>query len=161
MTHAKLGVAEENSGRLVTIVRDKAKEVVLKYTELDKIIVDGAPGTGCPVIASLTGVDYALIVTEPTVSGVHDLKRVLEVTSHFKVKSGIIINKFDLNLKQSLKIETIAKALKIKILGRIQYDKAFTQAQIKGLTIIEYSNNETTEQIKQTWEKVKQEIGIR
>jgi len=89
MTHAKLGVAEENSGRLVTLVRDKAGEAASEINE-NKLIIDGAPGTGCPVIASITGSDYALIVTEPTVSGIHDMERILDVTRHFGVPPELL-----------------------------------------------------------------------
>lgn len=156
MAHATLGIAEENTGRLVSLVRDKATELSKNRT---RIVVDGAPGTGCPVIASLTGVDFALIVTEPTVSGIHDMKRVIDVADHFGVKTGIIINKSDLNSDKTAEIKTIAKQKQIDIMGEIPYDSTFTDAQIAGLSIVEYKNNETTQIIKRIWEKIAERIA--
>lgn len=98
MSHAKLGIAEENSGRLVTLVRNKEAQLAQEIG-INEAIIDGSPGTGCPVIASLTGSTYALVVTEPTVSGIHDLDRILKVTRHFGIPSGIVVNKYDLNMR--------------------------------------------------------------
>ena len=153
MTHAKLGIAEENSGRLVTLVKNK-ETLVAAQKNLSRAIIDGSPGTGCPVIASLTGADFAVIVTEPTVSGIHDLNRILEVTKHFGIKSGIIINKSDLNEKQTDKIKQTAAERNITILGTIPYDKQITQAQMKKMALIEYTNSETTRIIKNIWGKI-------
>jgi len=159
MSHAKLGIAEENSGRLVTVVRENALNTIsdLDYNK-NKILIDGAPGTGCPVIASITGIDYAVIVTEPTVSGIHDMERVLDVTKHFNVKSGIIINKYDLNHHKTKEIKKIASKKNIEILGHVPYDKSFTEAQFEGLTIIEYTENKTTESLKDIWIKLIKEV---
>ena len=156
MTHATLGIAEENTGRLVSLVRDKSTELTRNR---NRIVVDGAPGTGCPVIASLTGVDFALIVTEPTVSGIHDMKRVIDVADHFGVKMGILINKSDLNSEKTAEIKDIAEQKQIDIMGEIPYDNAFTEAQIAGLSIVEYTNNKTTQIIKTTWETIKTKIA--
>ncbi|HPB82194.1 MAG TPA: P-loop NTPase [Spirochaetota bacterium] len=153
MSHAKLGVAEENSGKLVSLVRNKKNELAERYN-IRKTLVDGSPGTGCPVIASITGTDYALVVTEPTVSGIHDLERVLDVIKFFNVSCGIIVNKSDLNPAKSEEIRTIAGEHNADFLGMIPYDKSITHAQMQGISVIEYADNETTEKIREIWGKV-------
>ena len=153
MSHAKLGVAEENSGKLVTLVRNKCSQIYEK-TGRNKAIVDGAPGTGCPVISSLTGADFAVIVTEPTVSGIHDFERVLKVIFHFGIPCGVIVNKYDLNEEMTEKIEDMAKNYGIFFLGKIPYDKEITYAQIKGLSVVEFSNGDASESIRKIWEKL-------
>ena len=117
MAHAELGIAEENSGRLVTLVKEKAENA-----GEDKVIIDGAPGTGCPVIASISGADYALIVTEPTVSGVHDMERVMQVTKHFGVRTGVLINKCDLNQDMVERIMVLSRKYGAEIMGELPYD---------------------------------------
>lgn len=159
MAHAKLGIAEENTGRLVTLVREKAVEINEREGGLySGIIIDGAPGTGCPVIASITGADYALIVTEPTVSGIHDMERVLDVVEHFGVESGIIVNKYDLNEKMTEKIIDIAEEHDIEVLGKVPYDDSVTAAQMERKTVVEYTDNETTREIKSIWDKLKDNV---
>ena len=153
MSHAKLGVAEENSGRLVTLVRDKAA-LLAGQDKRNKAVMDGAPGTGCPVISSLTGVDYALVVTEPTVSGVHDLERVLQVIKHFRVKSGIVVNKYDLNEEMTEKIKELSGEYDSEFLGVIPYGKEVTEAQMRKLSVVEYTDTVLTESIKKIWRKV-------
>ena len=153
MSHAKLGVAEENSGRLVTLVRNKAT-LLAHESGRDKELIDGSPGTGCPVIASLTGVDYALIVTEPTVSGIHDMRRVLEVTKHFGVPSGIVVNKYDLNTDMTDKIKRLSEDSNAEFLGIVPYDKKVTEAQMEGLSVVEFARGPVTESIEQIWQKV-------
>lgn len=155
MSHAKLGVAEENTGRLVTLVRTRQDELVLNHV-LSKSIIDGSPGTGCPVIASITGSDYALVVTEPTVSGIHDLKRVLDVIRFFGVASGVIVNKSDLNLNKAAEIREIVRANGSDFLGMIPYDQQITEAQVKGQSVVEYTNGAITQTIKSIWERIKQ-----
>jgi len=153
MSHAKLGVAEENSGRLVTLVRDKAALLAGENSKSDAIM-DGAPGTGCPVISSISGAYYALAVTEPTVSGVHDLERVLQVIKHFGVESGVVVNKYDLNEELTQKIKEIAKEYNSEFLGVIPYGKEVTEAQMKKLSVVEYTNTPLTESIKEIWGKI-------
>ncbi|MBN2738588.1 MAG: P-loop NTPase [Spirochaetales bacterium] len=155
MSHAKLGASEENSGKLVSLIRNKKNELASSRS-LKKSIIDGSPGTGCPVIASITGTDYALVVTEPTVSGIHDLKRVLDVIKFFKIRSGIIVNKYDLNIQKSNEIKEIAKETGSDFLGEIPYDKSITKAQMEGISVIEYTDNEMTRQIKKIWENIKE-----
>ncbi len=154
MSHAKLGIAEENSGKLVAMIRNKKNELAAA-SNLDKSLIDGSPGTGCPVIASVTGTDYALVVTEPTVSGVHDLRRILDVIEFFRIRSGIIVNKADLNPLKTEEIKEIAGQTGADFLGEIKYDKVFTNAQMKKISAVEYADNETTDQIKNIWEKIR------
>ena len=153
MSHARLGVAEENSGRLVTLVRNKAALLASDAGRKEELI-DGSPGTGCPVIASLTGADYALIVTEPTVSGVHDMRRILDVTGHFGVPAGIVVNKHDLNSGMTEKIRKISAERGIEFLGTVPYDKIVTRAQMKKLSVVEFGEGPVTESIKKIWEKI-------
>jgi MinD superfamily P-loop ATPase len=153
MVHAKLGIAEENSGKLVSLVRKKAKELAEKGN-YDWVIIDGAPGIGCPVIASLSGIDCAVVVTEPTLSGLHDALRVIEVTSHFGVPSRLVINKYDLNINMSKTIEDHCRDNDIPLIGKIGFDKAVVEAMVEGKTIIEYKDNKVKEEIVNIWEKL-------
>lgn len=157
MSHAKLGIAEENSGKLVSLIRNKKNELALEHS-LNRSIIDGSPGTGCPVIASITGTDYAVIVTEPTVSGIHDLKRILDVIRFFKIESGIVINKCDLNPDKSEEIKKVSEDCGSQILGKIPYNRAFTEAQEKGVSLVEYGADEITEEIKKIWNNIKAAI---
>jgi len=157
MSHAKLGTAEENSGKLVSLIRNKENQLAKEFN-INLSIIDGSPGTGCPVIASITGCDYAVVVTEPTVSGVHDLKRILDVIKFFNIKSGIIINKYDLNIEKTREIKKITADCKADFLGTIPYDKLFTEAQMKKKSIIEYTDNNTTITLKEIWNNIKQYI---
>jgi MinD superfamily P-loop ATPase len=157
MSHAKLGIAAENSGKLVALIRDKKnREAAARHLTLS--IIDGSPGTGCPVIASVTGTDYALVVTEPTVSGIHDLTRVLDVINYFGIRSGIIVNKSDLNRGKSEEIKKIAERSGSVFLGRVPYAKAFTRAQLAGVPVMEYEDSALTENIARIWQKVKQSV---
>ncbi|MBN1272239.1 MAG: P-loop NTPase [Candidatus Aminicenantes bacterium] len=155
MSHAKLGIAEENSGRLVTLVRNNQDRLAQK-AKLDRSIIDGSPGTGCPVIASLTGAKYALAVTEPTVSGVHDLERILKLTGHFRIQTGIVVNKHDLNAQMTEKIKILAEEYNAEFVGTIPYDKSITEAQMEGLSVVEYTSSSTTEAIAKIWNRVKE-----
>lgn len=158
MVHAKLGIAEENSGKLVALVRDQAKMIAEKEG-LSYLIVDGPPGIGCPVIASVTGTDYVLIVTEPTLSGEHDLERVMELINYFKIPAFLCINKYDINPGMSDKIEKKARASGIKIVGRIRYDRAVTDAQIKKLPVVEFTDAPVALDLKNMWNTFIQEIN--
>ncbi len=154
MVHAKLGIAEENSGKLVSLVRKKAKEVAEK-NDCDWVIIDGAPGIGCPVIASLSGIDCALVVTEPTLSGLHDAKRVIEVARHFNISVKLVVNKYDLNIDMTGQIENFCKENAIPVIGRIPFDKAIVESMVRGKTIVEYTNGRTTEELIKIWEGLK------
>lgn len=144
--HARLGIGEENSGKLVSQIRTQARINANKDGN-DLIIVDGSPGIGCPVIASISGADLVLIVIEPTLSGLHDAKRVIELTRHFKLKAAACINKFDVNIQICNEIEEYLKEKNIELLGKLPYSKEFAKAMIKNKTLIEY--NETSEVSKE------------
>ncbi|MDD4766848.1 MAG: ATP-binding protein [Desulfotomaculaceae bacterium] len=159
MVHAKLGIAEENSGKLVALARDQAKTIA-ENEGLSYVIVDGPPGIGCPVIASVTGTDYVLIVTEPTLSGEHDLERVMELINYFKIPAFLCINKYDINPGMSDKIEKKARAAGIKIVGRIRYDRAVTDAQIKKIPVAEFTNKPIAFDLKNMWNTLVQEINL-
>ncbi len=154
MVHARLGIAQENSGKLVSLVRQEAKKIAQKKG-LNLILTDGPPGIGCPVIASIGQATAILIVAEPTVSGIHDMGRVGELSRHFNVPAMVLINKFDLNLDQTKKIETLAQETNIKIVGKIAFDKTFTQAMIQAKTIFEYNkDSQASIEIQQIWNKI-------
>lgn len=153
MAHAKLNVAEETSGKLVTLVRNNAR-ILAKKNNKELIIIDGPPGIGCPVISSITGVDLVLIVTEPTKSGLHDLKRILGVAGHFKIPSSVCINKCDINTQQSKSIQKYCQMNEIPVVGLIPYDTMFTKAMIKGKSVIEYTDGSISERVKNMWDKV-------
>jgi len=156
MVHAKLGIAEENSGKLVSLVRKNAKEIAEKINA-DLIVIDGSPGIGCPVIASLSGVDCALVVTEPTLSGLHDADRVIKVAKHFSVPVKMIINKYDLNLDITEKISDYCKDNVIDVVGKIGFDENIVKSMVEGKTIIEYSRGETSKRIKEIWLRLQEE----
>ncbi len=137
IVYGKLAPGEENSGKLVNIVRDKAKKLA-KANNINTIIIDGPPGIGCPVISTITGVDYVIIVTEPTLSGLKDLQRTLELTTKFNLNTVIIINKFDLNIKITEKIENFCKKSNIKIIGKLAFDSQVVAAMINCKSIIEW-----------------------
>jgi MinD superfamily P-loop ATPase len=160
MVHARLGIAEENSGKLVTLVRREAGKLAEK-NGLDLILTDGPPGVGCPVIASIGGAAGVLIVAEPTVSGIHDMERVAELAAHFKVPAMVCINKFDLNLELTQSIEKYAAASNMRCLGRIPFDPVFTKAMIEAQTVIEYSNGTpVTREINAIWQKIETILEI-
>lgn len=158
MVHAKLGIAQENSGKLVSLVRGQARAIAEKEG-LAYTIVDGPPGIGCPVIASVTGADAVLIVTEPTVSGEHDLLRVAELAGHFKVPTFLCINKFDINPDMSVNICEKALALGIRIVGRIPYDRAVTDAQVKGIPVVACTDGPVAKEIQETWDTLLKELN--
>jgi MinD superfamily P-loop ATPase len=159
MTHAKLGIAEENSGKLVTQVRNKAAELALKL-RLGLILGDGPPGTGCPVIASVSGTDMVVIVTEPTVSGVHDMERVMDLCKHFGVPALVIINKADLNAEQASKIEQICVEHGSRVIAHIPFDRNVNDALMAGQTVIEYDRGEAVKAIRDAWASLKKELSI-
>ncbi|HRZ87656.1 MAG TPA: ATP-binding protein [bacterium] len=156
--HAKLGIAEENSGKLVAHIRKVAKEKGEKERR-DLVIIDGPPGIGCPVIASLSGVDLAVIVTEPTVSGIHDMMRVAEVAGHFKIPAGVVINKYDLNPENADLIEKECRSRGISLLGRIPFSSCVSAAIVKGVAPVTCCRDGVAVAIAAIWEKVKDRIS--
>ncbi|MBU4303343.1 MAG: P-loop NTPase, partial [Candidatus Omnitrophica bacterium] len=149
--HAKLGIAEENSGKLVAKIRQIAKELAQKQN-LEYVIIDGPPGIGCPVIASLSGVDCALVVTEPTLSGLHDAKRVMEVVTYFNIPIKLVVNKYDLNPLMTGKIEEFCRSLNVPVIGKIAFDKTVVKALVEGTTVIEYAECAASNEVKKIWE---------
>ncbi len=153
MAHAELNIAEETSGKLVTVVRNHAQQVAEKE-QRELILIDGAPGIGCPVIASLTGVDLALIVTEPTMSGLHDLERILDVSSHFGIGSVVCINKYDINVENSRRISEFCRQRGVEMVGNIPYDPVVTEAMVAGMPVVEFSEGKVSEAIRDVWEGI-------
>jgi MinD superfamily P-loop ATPase len=148
--HAKLGIGEENSGKLVAEIRKKAKNIA-EEKKLDVILIDGPPGIGCPVIASLSGVNMALIVTEPTLAGIHDMERVAQTAQHFGIKTACCINKFDLNIKNSDHIAQWCRKESIPLIGKIPFDEAVTLAMLQGQPVVEFTKGGVSEQFKRIW----------
>jgi len=154
MVHARLGIAEENSGRLVALVRQEAKKIV-QQKHIDLILTDGPPGIGCPVIASIGQASAVLVVTEPTVSGKHDLERVCQLAAHFKIPAMVCVNKYDLNTDQTRAIKDLAKEKNITFVGQIPFDKNFTESMIQGKNIIETDeNSQAGLAVRKIWENV-------
>lgn len=151
--HARLGIAEENSGKLVSLVRSKGKELAAKK-EADWVIIDGPPGIGCPVIASLSGVSAAVIVTEPTLSGLHDAQRVMEVAIHFNVPVRVVINKHDLNPAMTTQIKEFCNEKNVPVIGEIPFDKQIIESMVNGKTIIEHLNGKYEMLIQEIWNKI-------
>lgn len=158
MVHAKLGIAQENSGKLVSLIRREAKKIAAQKKK-NLIIVDGSPGIGCPVIASITGADLVLIITEPTLSGRHDLDRVADLAAGFNIPTLVAVNKFDLNPVMAEQIEQYARKRNIKVIGKIRYDNAFTKAQIQKSTVLEYTDSAVSQDIKALWRNVTYALG--
>ncbi|MBE0425901.1 MAG: ATP-binding protein [Nitrospirae bacterium] len=152
--HAKLGIAEENSGKLVSKVKEAAKEIAEKEN-LDYVIIDGPPGIGCPVIASLASIDLALIVTEPTLSGIHDMERVAEVSKHFKIPTKVVINKFDINPGNSEDIKKICQEEDIEVMAQLPFSQKVTESIVQGVPLIEFCKDRIAEDISLLWERIK------
>jgi MinD superfamily P-loop ATPase len=155
MVHARLGIAEDNSGKLVTLTRKHANELARKMN-LNLILTDGPPGLACPVIASITGATGVLIVTEPTLSGHHDMDRVVDLVNHFQIPAFACINKYDLNVEMAETIEAYAQDKGVPVIGRIPFDPLFTKAMVEKQTIIEYDGNSSAAHaVKEIWERLK------
>lgn len=160
MVHARLGIAEENSGRLVTLVRKEAKSLA-EDQGLNLIITDGPPGIGCPVIASIGGASALLIVTEPTVSGLHDMDRVVQLARHFKVPAMVCVNKYDLNADQTKAIAQHAADNGLPVLEPIPFDPVMTHAMVQGQTVLEYDGVSVVSQVvKRLWASVQEMMNI-
>jgi MinD superfamily P-loop ATPase len=160
MVHARLGIAEENSGKLVTLVRQEAKKLA-EERSLDLILTDGPPGIGCPVIASLGGVSGALIVTEPTVAGRHDMERVGRLAQFFRVPVMVCVNKFDLNPDSTRDIQRYTEEKGYTFLGNIPFDPVFTKAMVQGQTILEYDTHTAAgEAVRRVWGRAVEAMDI-
>ena len=151
--HARLGIGEENSGKLVTVVRKQAMEIA-NEKGLGLILIDGPPGIGCPVTASLTGVNLILAITEPTLSGIHDLERILKLAEHFKIPSAVCINKFDINSENTERIVAYCEKNGSGIIGKIPYEPKVVEALVNRKTVMEYPCNGVETIIQQMWEQI-------
>ena len=154
MVHARLGIAEENSGRLVSLVRKETRQLA-EERGLDLILTDGPPGIGCPVIAAIGGATALVIVVEPTVSGIHDMERVVDLAAHFRVPGMVIVNKYDLNVEMTETIEKLAVQRNLVVLGRVPFDPVFTRSMVQGQTLFEYGAETPTRQVvRDIWAKI-------
>jgi MinD superfamily P-loop ATPase len=153
MVHARLGIAQENSGKLVSRVRERAREVAREQGR-DLVLIDGSPGIGCPVIASITGADQVLVVSEPTMSGLHDLERVLQLASGFRVPVAVCVNKYDLNPEMTRRIIEQSETAGAVCVGEIPFDSSVTAAMIAGMTLSEHGPSPATAAVEQVWKKV-------
>lgn len=154
MVYGRLAPGEENSGKLVNMVREKAKQIAAE-NKLNHIVIDGPPGIGCAVISSVTGVDHVLIVTEPTISGLHDLKRTLEMVSKFSIKPWVLVNKFDLNADMTNEIEKFCNQNDISIAGRLPFDSVVVDAMVNCKSIVEWAPTSVlSETLKSIWNKI-------
>ena len=158
MVHARLDIGADNSGKLVAKVKGKAQDLARDYNKT-AVLADGSPGIGCPVVSSLSGASFVVLVTEPTVSGLHDLKRVYELVKKFSIKAGCIINKADLNINMLERIRTFLSEEKIDLLAEIPYDEKFTSAMTNGKTVVEY-DEKLGKILSESWEKIKNIVEI-
>ncbi|HNU94349.1 MAG: 2-ketoisovalerate ferredoxin oxidoreductase subunit delta [Firmicutes bacterium ADurb.BinA052] len=165
MVHARLGVAQENSGKLVTQVRREARSIA-EERGLDYIITDGPPGIGCPVISSMSGVDLALIVTEPTVAGTHDLQRMVELAHHFGVKAAVCINKYDLDEAGAKQVEEYCSREGMKVAGKVPFDEEVVGALVRGVPVLTRGDGDAcraegkaAQAIRRLWENIEIELA--
>jgi len=159
LVHARLGIAQENSGKLVALVRQQAKQIAEKQG-FNYIISDGPPGIGCPVISSLSGANLALLVTEPTLSGIHDLERVLGVCHHFGVPAIVCINKYDINEDNTRQIENYCLGQGVEVATKIPFDNVVTEALVQGLPVVEYSQGKVTQEIESLWQRISCTLAV-
>jgi len=153
MVHARLDIGADNSGKLVAKVKNEAKKLASEESK-PFILIDGSPGIGCPVVSSLSGANFVVLVVEPSVSGVHDLKRVYQVVKNFNIKAGCIINKANINPEKQLEIKNFLLQENILHLADLPYDENFTKAMVNGMTIVEYDQGDLKRKIIQIWEKI-------
>jgi MinD superfamily P-loop ATPase len=155
MVHARLAVAAENSGKLVSIVRQEARRIA-EERRSRWLIVDGPPGIGCPVIASVTGASQVMVVAEPTLSAEHDMERVLRLTRHFGIPSLVCVNKWAINPQMADRVEQKAASLGAAITGRVRYDRGVTTAQVRGTTVVEFGGGAAVD-IREIWRGIERQ----
>jgi MinD superfamily P-loop ATPase len=161
LVHAQLIPGAENSGRLVMVLKQQARELA-KACGLDLLLCDGAPGIGCPVISSLSGTHLAVAVTEPTPSGRHDLERVADLCLHFQVAFAVIINKHDLNLDEAARIEAFCRERSYPVVARLPHDPIVTRAMIQGLVVTELPETDFSRELRHTWARIEKLMnGVR
>jgi MinD superfamily P-loop ATPase len=157
LVHAHLFAGQENSGKLVAAVRQQAAELASEGGQA-YVIIDGPPGIGCAVIAAVTGADLALVVTEPTVSGIHDLDRALGVTDHFGIPALLCINKYDINPQKSEEIANYAAQRGVKVVGRVPFDTVVTKAMVHGKPVTDFDDGAVSRELRHAWKLVRQEM---
>ncbi len=154
MVYGRLAPGEENSGKLVNMVREKAAQIA-KTNNLENIVLDGPPGIGCPVISAITGVDKVILVTEPTISGLHDMQRALEIVKKFTHEAHVIINKYDLNLEMCREIISWCNLWSVDVIGQLPFNTLMVEAMIQGKSITEFSNeSDISKEIIKIWNKI-------
>ena len=158
LVHARLGIAQENSGKLVALVRQEARKLAQEQG-FGYILSDGPPGIGCPVISSLSGANLALAVTEPTLSGMHDLDRVLGVCQHFGIPALVCINKYDINEENTRDIEKFCQSMGVEVISKLPFDNVVTEALVKGLPVVEYCKDGITREIEALWKRLSEALG--
>ncbi len=157
MVHAELFPGEENSGKLVALVRNQAK-VLARSRSKSLILVDGPPGVGCPVISSVTGADHVLIVTEPSLSGLHDMERAVQLVQGFRVPISVVISKYDVSPEGTEKIERFAQKARVNLLGKIPYDSGVIKAMVQRRCAVDNGNSPAGTVIREIWDHVKSRI---
>jgi len=153
LVHAHLFAGQENSGKLVSEVREQARKVASAGGH-EYIIIDGPPGIGCAVIAAATGVNLVLVVTEPTVSGIHDLERVLGVTEHFNIPALVCVNKYDINVEKAQEISDYCAQRGIEVVGLIRFDTVVTEAMVQGKPVTAHEHGSVSEELQRVWKRV-------
>ncbi|MEE4270654.1 MAG: ATP-binding protein [Thermoanaerobaculales bacterium] len=159
MVHARLNPAGENSGKLVSLLRAEAKTIA-EDRGIDTVLIDGSPGIGCPVIASMTGADLVLVVTEPTLSGLHDFERVVGLTRHFGIPAQVVVNKFDINETNARRLEELATSLGAGVAGRIRFDPAVTEAQVRGVPLVEITDEGAAQDVAEVWKRIEWSLSV-
>lgn len=160
LVHAQLFPGQANSGRLVMVLKQQARKLAQSFNK-DLILCDGAPGIGCPVISSLSGTDLAVAVTEPTPSGRHDLERVADLCSHFQVAFAVIINKYDLNHKETDGIQAFCRLRGYPVIAKLPHDQVVTRAMVRGLVVTEFPKTDFSMEIRRTWLRIEELAGLR
>ncbi|GAK56841.1 hypothetical protein U27_03805 [Candidatus Vecturithrix granuli] len=158
MVHAKLNAAEENSGKLVAIVRQQAKKLA-EEQQKSLLLIDGSPGIGCPVISSIAGTNLVLVVTEPSLSGKHDLQRVAELTAHFHIPTAVCVNKSNINQAITDQIKAYCAEQEISFVGEIPYNPVVVKALIQRTPLVEFSQGNTAQTLKQVWQQLEQQLN--
>lgn len=158
LVHARLGIAEENSGKLVALIRKEARTLGEERGR-DLVLIDGPPGIGCPVISSITGADLVLVVAEPTLSGIHDMERIMALAAHFSIPVLVCINKYDINLDMTEKIDTLCQREGIPLCGRIPFDKRVTEAMVRRRTVVEYCDDGAAQAMREVWKGIRSSLG--
>ncbi|MGD2105176.1 MAG: (4Fe-4S)-binding protein, partial [Anaerolineae bacterium] len=157
--HAHLFAGQENSGKLVTVVKKQGQRSASE-TGARLLLVDGPPGIGCPVISACAGADMALLVVEPTVSGVHDLERILGTTEHFGVPALVVINKADLNRRRADDVAAFCDGRGVELVGLVPYDTIATEAMVQGHPVTAFADGPVSQALRGVWQRVSARLGL-